>query len=467
MSDLPVLVVTGVQTLDGGLCRYLDHVGLPANVLAAVDDRRNVINILPAVIDKLPVEKRGKAHYISKMAAACAAGLFDAALAYLWDAVVANLRERVARFDVEYFFDTAVSPTDRGKFKTADDLKNLDDSKLISGCVACGMLNDVGYKLLDHIRDMRNWASAAHPNNADIGGVQLMGWLETCVKEVFSVDVTGPAVIAHQLLRNLREQTLAPADVSPIVAKLATLPGETAAALLRAAVGLYSDLKQDRRVVDNIRLVASAIWKAAPDEARHDAGLKYAALSVNAEIDRRDRVREFLDQVGGLTYLPEDQRALELQDKLSQLEAAHFAMNNFYNEPPLARELRKLVPPTGAIPAAANDAYVRTLLYCKVGRPSGSYVAVHAEPIYDELLTLFGDAQIRVFLTLPHDVRMSSKTSKEALAERFANAAKFLAERTRNQTLVAALNYIAGRTPAQVTGLANDTQYKKLLGNVL
>jgi len=41
------------------------------------------------------------------------------------------------------------------------------------------------------------------------------------------------------------------------------------------------------------------------------------------------------------------------------------------------------------------------------------------------------------------------------------------AGRTRNQTLIAALNYIAGRTPAQVAGLANDTQYKKVLGNVL
>jgi len=27
-----------------------------------------------------------------------------------------------------------------------------------------------------------------------IGGVQFMGWLETCVKEDFSVDITGPSV---------------------------------------------------------------------------------------------------------------------------------------------------------------------------------------------------------------------------------------------------------------------------------
>lgn len=33
--------------------------------------------------------------------------------------------------------------------------------------------------------------------------------------------------------------------------------------------------------------------------------------------------------------------------------------------------------------------------------------------------------------------------------------------------LIAALNRIAGRTPAQVSGLANDMQYKKLLANVL
>ena len=463
-----MLVVTSVQTYDNGLCKYLESLGLPADrVLVGIDDRRKVINTLPDAIDRLPPEKRGKAYYVSKLVAACGAGLFDAGLAYLWDAVVASLRERVARFDLDYFYDSAVPASERSRFKTEDDLQNLDDSKLVNGCHTCGILTDVGYKLLDHIRDMRNWASAAHPNNAEIGGIQLMGWLETCVKEVFAVDVTGPAVVAQQLLRNLRDQTLAAGDVAPIVAKLATLPSETAAALLRSAVGLYSDLKLDQRVVQNIRLVAAALWTAAPEESRYEVGLKYAALSVNAEIQRRDRVREFLDLVGGLTYLPTDNLALEIQEKLAQLEAAHFDLNNFYTEPPLARELQKLVPHTGAVPPAANDNYVRVLMLAKVGRNSGTLVAVNANPAYDAMLTLFTDAQLRVFVALPYDARMQAKIAYGRLAQRFIEVAQWLSKRTANQGLVAALSYIGSRTVGQAAGLANDSHYRQLLQKIL
>ncbi len=466
LIDHPVVVITSVRTYDTDLTNYLEHLGLPsAQVLAAFDDRRKIINNIPDAIQRLSDEKRGNAYYISKMAAACGAGLFDAGLAYLWDAVVASLRERVARFDLEYFFDSAVAPADRANFKTADDLVNVQDSKLISACLTCGLITDVGYKLLDHIRDMRNWVSAAHPNNAEIGGLQLVGWLETCVNEVFSVDVTGPAVVAHQLLRNLREQTLTAPDVPPIAASLAGLPTDTTTALLRSAVGMYSDLRQDRRVVDNIRLLAVALWKSAPEEARYEVGVKYATLSVNAEIDRKERVREFLDLVGGLTYLPADHRAIELQDKLTQLEDAHFAMNNFYNEPPLARDLRKLVPSNGDIPLAANDAYVRTLMFCKVGRTSG--VANGADPIYNELLNLFTDVQIRSFLTLPFERRMQSKLASESLARRFGGLAKWLSGRTTNRTLIAALGYLAGLSAPQIANTANDTQYKKHLANLL
>src|SRR5262245_8510896 len=88
--DLQTPVVTQLQTLDGHLTQYLRAIGLPCDkVLALVDDRRKVINNLPDAIDRLSDDQREEAFYVSKMAAACTAGLFDAGLTYLWDAVVA------------------------------------------------------------------------------------------------------------------------------------------------------------------------------------------------------------------------------------------------------------------------------------------------------------------------------------------------------------------------------------------
>ena len=45
-------------------------------------------------------------------------------------------------------------------------------------------ITQLGYKHLDYIRDMRNHASAAHPNHNEITGLQLASWLETCIQEV-------------------------------------------------------------------------------------------------------------------------------------------------------------------------------------------------------------------------------------------------------------------------------------------
>ena len=70
--------------------------------------------------------------YLSKFLAAVTAGLFDAALNYLWDETILQLRYRVAQYDIQYFFDVAVSsPERRKKLNDVEDLVKIDDSELI------------------------------------------------------------------------------------------------------------------------------------------------------------------------------------------------------------------------------------------------------------------------------------------------------------------------------------------------
>ena len=53
------------------------------------------------------------------------------------------------------------------------------------------MISDIGYRLLDNIKFMRNWASAAHPNQNELTGLQLIEWLETCIREVISLPLSN------------------------------------------------------------------------------------------------------------------------------------------------------------------------------------------------------------------------------------------------------------------------------------
>jgi hypothetical protein len=174
---VPALTVqTTVDNFSRGLQKYLNELGLPSQgVLVEVEHRGRVIDNLPAIVGSLSGEQREAALYLSKMVAACGAGLFNAALNFLWDELISKLRTKVLQFDLEYFFDTAIKdPDERKKYSTEEDLHELDDWTLIKASHDCGVISEVGYRHLDYIRTMRNWASAAHPNQAQITGFQLL-----------------------------------------------------------------------------------------------------------------------------------------------------------------------------------------------------------------------------------------------------------------------------------------------------
>ncbi len=166
----------------------LGEVGLPVeNVYVCLHERAIVYNGIENILTKLNCATRKKSLYLSKMIAASGVGLFDAALNYLWNEVVTSLRERVSQFDLQYFFEVATSNQDSRKhLKSERDLARIDDASLLEGARKIGLLDQTGYKRLDHIRYMRNFASAAHPNQVEVNGHDLLAWTRTCIEEVLN-----------------------------------------------------------------------------------------------------------------------------------------------------------------------------------------------------------------------------------------------------------------------------------------
>jgi hypothetical protein len=438
-------------------------IGLPsAGVLVAPDERMRVFQNFPALVALFEAAQRADAMYVSKFIVACGAGLFDAALNFIWDEVVQRLRNRVARFDLAYFFDTAVTNAqERPHYQNEDDLASLSDAALIQGALKCGMLTAIAYKHLDYIREMRNWASAAHPNHAQLTGFQLIAWFETCVKEVILHEPDGDVLEVGRLLRNVRDQTITAADVSAIVTSVRRLPAPLGAALLRSVVGHFADPRQDVRVRDNIRWIAKAVWDAAPDAARGEVGIKHANFAANGDIDRKTFVHEFLDLVNGLKYLPDSDRGPVIDDLVRRLEASHHAWDNFYNEPPIARELRKYIGDDGVIPTQVNDEYVRVLTLCRVGRAAG--VARNAAPVYDQLLDLFGERQVKAFVSVVLAPEIAAPVADAGCATRFHAIIDRLLPKVVDQPTRKVLEAMRSSTAAQLTNMARDTRFRKLL----
>lgn len=376
-----------LQTFERGLVDFIGSHGLPTkNVLVSVPERLRVFGNVEHVLEKLDPVRRAESAYVSKFLAAGASGLFDAALNYLWDETIFELRRRVAQYDLTYFFDIAVKDPDRRKkLKDADDLPKVEDSELIKAANELGLVSDLGFKHLDFIRFMRNWASAAHPNQNEITGLQLIAWLETCVTEVINLPQSTIVGEIKRILANIKSMALSQTEANSIALFFTNLDKERANALALGFFGIYVDPVSTSQVRQNIHLLAPRLWPQVDEYTRGQFGIRYAQYAASGEQDRKDLARQFLDKVGGLAYIPDDLRAAEIETALQDLLTAHRGFNNFYNEPPFARRLAALMKPPAKLPDVIAEGYVLAIV--EVFLTNGNGVTVNADQIYAMLLS--------------------------------------------------------------------------------
>jgi len=115
--------------------KQLEQYGLPSdNIIANTTERELVRNGLPALIEGLPSDMKKDARYLSKFYAASAIGLFDAALNYVWNEVVLNLRKRAVLYGIDLFFDAAVGGKNRDSYSEERHLEGIKDKTLLDSC---------------------------------------------------------------------------------------------------------------------------------------------------------------------------------------------------------------------------------------------------------------------------------------------------------------------------------------------
>jgi hypothetical protein len=385
--------LAGPQDLSSDLDRFehvvrsqLQAVGLPSeSVFVEVGERATMLSNVTGVLAPLDPTTRERSHYISKMIAATTVGLFDAALNYLWDELVNELRRRVAGFDLKYFYDIAAPNTDlRKHLRDESDLTKIDDANLLRAAREIGLLTDVGFQRLDHIRFMRNHASAAHPNQVTLTGLDLASWLQVCIREVITTPPDTVTANTGRLLANIKAARLDSEAVRDAAVFFDQLPKDRADTLANGFFGLYVDPTRTAIVADNIRLLWPRLWPFVSEDARRSYGLRHARARASAETDVALAARELIDLVDGAAYLAEEVRAVDLAEAVDELRAAHFGWDNFSREYAPAKRIAGLVDAMGNIPQAVQEPYVRTLVEVFLGNGYG--VSYAGGPIYQELL---------------------------------------------------------------------------------
>ncbi|MFH9796309.1 hypothetical protein [Streptomyces virginiae] len=419
-SDPGETALQGLESFEALVLDILADSGLPTEgILVGLQERHVLMKSTSFALTRLPFEKRGQASYISKMIIAGSVGLFDAALNYLWDETVLELRKRVVNFDLQYFYEVAEkSDNKRKELNDESDLPKLDDQKLLSGCREIGLISDIGFQELDLIRYMRNWASAAHPNQAELDGLQLANWLGTCIKHAITLPYDKITAQVKKLLVKVKEKQLDDSTIKDITSFFVNLPPVQADPLASGFFGRYTTLTTGPETLDNIRRLWPELWKQVSDETRYNFGFRLGRFRANGDQEQADLARQLIDLAEGATYLPSEERAWEIDGALDELIDAHNGWSNFYTEPPIARRLQELVGQHGDVPEGLSRKYVLGVV--EVFLTNGNGIAINADPIYRDLITRFNPQQASLALRSFTDTTIASKLQQQLPREQWS-----------------------------------------------
>jgi len=406
----------------------LNNLGLPSeNIIASVDERENIMKMLPQLMNSIPESQKRDATYLSRFVAGAAIGLFDASLNYVWNEVVISLRQKIIYFGIDTFFDNAVADKVRDQYKNEDDLPGIKDKTMLETLRKLEWISDVVYLKLCHILDMRNQIGASHPNSYDINSFELLGWLKTCVTEVINDKPSSSAVHIKEIVEQIKKST-SPLDditIETIGKEVEKFSSVMSSTLLRALFGIFIVESTSVEARGNVLKLSKEIWKYCKDDIKYDIGEKKLFFRNNLQKNKEDLTYKFLEYCDGLPYLSLTERSLEISSLCDDLQAAHNGWDNYYYEPPIARKIMEYISLPSDIPDDRERKLIKTFLECRIGREV-SYcqgVSPGAVEYYDSLFKILTEEQIIIALT---EIKYQMESISSGTSVRAKNTRKII-----------------------------------------
>lgn len=465
-GNTPDKVESSIAAFNQPLANLLQFMGLPTeNILSPIEERRKVIYSFESTIEILPPEERIKAAYLSKFTVAISVGLFDGALNFLWDETIQALRRLIVNFNLQYFLNVAQTENNKYKnFTSAEDLEGISDHDLLEICRRIGLVSDINYKRLENVNYLRNHASAAHPNDNAISGIEMLGLLENCLKYAITAKPDHSVIKIKQLFENIRTKEIPFADFPAIGVDLVKQPQVRIDDFVLSIFGLYVDTRTNAEVKKNIDRITPFIWSAISEETKYQIGSKFGVYTKNGDVDRKNSVQKFLETVNGLNYKDEGSLSAELLEKLQNLKTVHFQADNFYNEQPHAKSIETSIPNTG-VPNSIRKFFVKVICLCYIGNGRGYYEGVDrgAAPYYNKFIEAFTVPEVRDFLHLFSDPEFVTDFNYTKSDKRLRALAAYFKTRTSDIYITRVLDLIIAFPNYSLQNLANASTYQEAM----
>lgn len=406
----------------------LYNLGLPSeNIIASVDERENIMKMMPQLMNSIPESQKRDATYLSRFVAGAAIGLFDASLNYIWNEVVISLRQKIIYFGIDTFFDNAVADKVRDQYKNEDNLPGIKDRTMLETLRKLEWISDVVYLKLCHILDMRNQIGASHPSSYDINSFELLGWLKTCVTEVINDKPSSSAVHIKQIVEQIKKSTIPLDDITieTIGKEVEKFSSVMSSNLLRALFGIFIEESTSVEARGNVLKLSKEIWKYCKNDIKYDIGEKKLFFRNNLQKNKEDLTYKFLEYCDGLPYLSLTERSLEISSLCDDLQAAHNGWDNYYYEPPIAKKIMEYISLPSDIPDDRERKLIKTFLECRIGKEV-SYcqgVSPGAVEYYDSLFKMLTEEQIIIALT---EIKYQMESISSGTSVRAKNTRKII-----------------------------------------
>jgi hypothetical protein len=405
LPALPTSVLPAINELIG-------HLGIPREVLASDEEVYYAWRDLPRELKQLPIEIRGE--LIARMCVAVSAGLFDAAVNYIWNAAILHLRDKVRNFGLPI-----VASIQQKDFEEKH-LLELQDSQLLDLCLKLNLINEDGYFFLDQCRDVRNNFSAAHPTLGTINDREFVIFLNRCTRYALNEASSPKGVDISAFITALKNQRFSNPQLNIWIDRLKDTHDAQRLLLVGMTHGVYCDPNATEPSRLNALDICSNLKNSFTAIIKSDLINRHSNYLANGDEKRHTASQQFFEKLGLLNLLNESEQHTVFSRAIDKLRNAHLGMNNFYNEPPFAERLWELSK-QGEIPETIQEEFVHVTLQCYIGNDYG--ISWEAEQFYEKMIQDYSPREIAIMVKAAlTNGYLEKKLLKPNLKKRFLQA---------------------------------------------
>jgi hypothetical protein len=361
--------------------------GVERTILPSDDQISHLWSNLPRLIGKIPPEHRSET--IVRMCVAVAAGLFDSAINYAWNAAVIELRNKVRRFGLP------VIPQLLDKDFDEAALLDLKDAELLSLCLKLNLITEDGYFLLDQNRDIRNNFSAAHPTVGALDEYEFLNFLNRCGSHALTNQKNPRGVDIKAFIAAIKASSFTKDQAALWIGRLSDTFEAQRDALFGTLHGIYCDPTSGEESRQNALQIFEPFKASLSPVSQSELVDRHQEYKAKGDEKRSKASSQFFEKLGLLSLLGDTELHAIFTGANANLLAVHNAMNNFYNEPPFARRLADIVKGS-AVPVSAQYVVVDAVVTCAIGNPYG--VSHAAMSYYEQMTKSFSPNEVAFML---------------------------------------------------------------------